>query len=87
MKRIIRQLEPRLMENQVIRRTHVNLVDMLEARKYGRKAKRFRNFDELREYTHATGKYFPINKAKEGGLLKYLLRNMQGLVATSREGK
>jgi len=59
---------------QFIKRTHVNLVDLLS----GADIRVFRNREELVEYTRATERYFPKKEAKErgGGLLRCMLREM-----------
>jgi len=54
--------------------THTNLVDMIDCKIRGTKARGFRTQAELAEYTKATGKYILRDRAKVGGLLEYLLR-------------
>lgn len=36
----------------------------------------FETEEELSDYTIATKKFFPLDEAKEGGVLKYLLRHI-----------
>ncbi|KAJ2925078.1 hypothetical protein H1R20_g12029, partial [Candolleomyces eurysporus] len=59
---------------KIVKGTHVNLVDLTEGRKHGRKIKTFKTIAKLKKYTWETKKIFPKDDAKAGGLLKYLLR-------------
>jgi hypothetical protein len=61
---------------QIIKATHVNLVDLVETRHTGRAVDVFDTLEELRHYTMSTAKYFPKESAKAGGVLKFLLRNI-----------
>ncbi|KAK7686019.1 hypothetical protein QCA50_010830 [Cerrena zonata] len=57
---------------------HVNLVDLVDARRRGRRGdvKVYETVQQLRKYTRKTGKYFPRQVAKAGGVLRGLLRRM-----------
>ncbi|KAH8155789.1 uncharacterized protein LAJ45_00801 [Morchella importuna] len=70
---------------KAVRRTHVNLVDLIDhdVRNGGGQVKKFKTLRQLREYTHETEKYFPKNPAKAGGILKALLRDMNAPVDDS----
>ena len=59
---------------QAIERTHVNLVDLVEARGVAGRVRIFPSRKTLAAYTNATGKIFPRKHAKAGGLLRELLR-------------
>ncbi|KIL67993.1 hypothetical protein M378DRAFT_159246 [Amanita muscaria Koide BX008] len=61
---------------KIIKSTHVNLVDFIDTRTTGRPIKKFRTAQGLRDYTNETEKYFPLESAKESGVLKYLLRQI-----------
>lgn len=61
---------------QAIARTHVNLIDLVDARGKEGRVKRFRSQAELSVYTHTTDKFFPKEDAKAGGLLRKLLRQI-----------
>ncbi|KAL2827981.1 hypothetical protein BDW59DRAFT_159939 [Aspergillus cavernicola] len=56
--------------------THVNLVDLLESVRNGSPVETFSTLEELRKYTVNEGRYFPKEEAYEGGLLRYLLREI-----------
>ncbi|KAI0089526.1 hypothetical protein BDY19DRAFT_108811 [Irpex rosettiformis] len=59
---------------RLFRCTHVNLVDLVDTRGTGRRVPTYETVDELADYTKKTGKFFPREHAKAGGLLKFLLR-------------
>ena len=61
---------------QVVLSTHVNLVDLLDTHRTGQRVKIFDTEEELSEYTCETKKFFPLDSAKQGGVLKYLLRHI-----------
>jgi hypothetical protein len=58
---------------QVLNRTWVNLVHLIECRANGTVAFRHPSQNALRIYTKETGKIFPKKAAKENGFLKALL--------------
>lgn len=60
----------------MIRKTHVNLVDLIDLKSNGGVVMVFGSLKMMRDYTRETKKYFPKNPAKEGGILKALLRGM-----------
>ncbi|KAK2459465.1 hypothetical protein APHAL10511_008525 [Amanita phalloides] len=60
----------------IVRLTHVNLVDFIDIRLTGKPIKIFETEKELREYTKDEGKYYPKESAKESGVLRYLLRKI-----------
>ncbi|EUC55553.1 hypothetical protein RSOL_120700 [Rhizoctonia solani AG-3 Rhs1AP] len=55
---------------------HTNLCDMIENHSRGEPVQRFKTKEELKEYTIKTGKFFPLEHAEAGGLLKFLLRHI-----------
>lgn len=63
---------------QTLANVHVNLVDLVDARRRGRRGdvKVYETVQQLRKYTRKTGKYFPRQVAKAGGVLRGLLRRM-----------
>ncbi|KAI0089525.1 hypothetical protein BDY19DRAFT_108732 [Irpex rosettiformis] len=61
---------------KLFRRTHVNIVDLVDTRGTGRRVPTYPTVDLLADYTKETGKFFPREHAKAGGLLKYLLREI-----------
>ncbi|KAL3462795.1 hypothetical protein BJX64DRAFT_288006 [Aspergillus heterothallicus] len=81
--RICRCLEIAPIPNQLtgareaVSRTHVNLVDLLQCVRTGNRVQTFRNLEELQSYTISTRRYFPKEEAYEGGLLRYLLREIE----------
>ena len=58
--------------------THVNLCDLLDTARQGTRVHVFASEKELRVYTKETRRIFPREEAYEGGLLKYLLREISG---------
>lgn len=56
---------------------HVNLVDVVEAGRNASTVKRFGSVAALSEYTLRNGKVFPKGRAKAGGVLRYLLREIE----------
>ncbi|KJA22723.1 hypothetical protein HYPSUDRAFT_138949 [Hypholoma sublateritium FD-334 SS-4] len=61
---------------KAVQRTHVNLVDLVDAFGTNRPIKVFRTERQLSEYTIKTGKYFPRDEIEAGDLLKFLLRHI-----------
>ncbi|KAI1804819.1 hypothetical protein F4811DRAFT_518545 [Daldinia bambusicola] len=57
---------------------HVNLVDLVDCQRAGKRVRIFANLEELQGYTRETEKYFPKNEAKSRGPLRHLLRNILG---------
>ncbi|RMZ89912.1 hypothetical protein DV736_g2849, partial [Chaetothyriales sp. CBS 134916] len=60
----------------VVRRTHVNLVDLVDYSRTGEAVQVFPTVAALRDYTKETKKFFPKEDAKSGGLLRFLLREI-----------
>jgi len=58
-----------------LKNTHVNLVDLMNARRTGEKIKKFDSYNQLRKYTKETGKVYPKKDAK-GDVVKVLLRRI-----------
>ncbi|KAF8951643.1 hypothetical protein BDZ97DRAFT_1931980 [Flammula alnicola] len=59
---------------RMVMSTHVNLVDLVDGFKSQQPVQTFSSAKELSEYTIENGKYFPMEDAYAGNLLKYLLR-------------
>ncbi|KAG7293000.1 hypothetical protein NEMBOFW57_003045 [Staphylotrichum longicolle] len=59
-----------------LRTVHVNIHDLLDAVKQGRRPQRFRNAAELAAYTVNNGKIYPKKHAKEMGPVKALMRRI-----------
>jgi hypothetical protein len=57
--------------------THVNLSDLLDSVRTGSPVKIFATHSDLANYTRSQGRYFPKEDAYAGGLLKYLLREIE----------
>lgn len=61
---------------KALARVHVNLYDLIDARRLGKRVKVFRSLPEMRNYTLQTGRIFPKDRAKAGGVLRALLREI-----------
>lgn len=61
---------------QAVVQTHVNLIDLLQSIRTGSPVETFSTLEDLRAYTIESGKYFPKEEAYEGGLLRFLLREI-----------
>ena len=53
---------------------HVNLVDLVQG--FRENIQIFKSEEELSKYTHETEKFFPKERAKEGGVLRALRRHI-----------
>ncbi len=62
--------------HQALRPVHVNIHDLLDAVKQGQVPRRFRNQQELANYTVQNGKIYPKKHVKEMGPVKALLRHI-----------
>ena len=56
--------------------THVNLSDLLDSVRTESTVRIFASHADLAIYTRREGRYFPKEDAYAGGLLKYLLREI-----------
>jgi hypothetical protein len=56
--------------------THVNIVDLIDCHRTKQNVDTFDNVVDLSEYTVDTGKFFPKEHAKAGGVLQRLLREI-----------
>lgn len=61
---------------QALRRVHVNLLDLIDARRAQQMPRLFPSEAKLAEYTRNHKRYFPLNEAKKDGLKKILLKNI-----------
>lgn len=61
---------------KALSKVHVNLVDIVDSRRTGKKVKFFASPKALRKYTIETEKIFPKSAAKKDGFLKALLRGI-----------
>jgi hypothetical protein len=59
-----------------MKKTHVNIVDLVDHRGTGEDIEIFPNVKALRKYCRKTGKIFPRNHATRENLLSYLLRQI-----------
>jgi hypothetical protein len=59
-----------------VKRTHVNIVDLLDTSNTGQRVRVFDSVQKLSDYTKKTAKYFPKENAYAGGVLKFLLREI-----------
>ncbi|CAD0089739.1 unnamed protein product [Aureobasidium vineae] len=60
---------------KVLKKTHVNLVDLMNAHRTGKKVGKFDTYKQLRTYTLESGKIYPKKYAK-GDVVKVLLRQI-----------
>lgn len=61
---------------QKIKGIHVNLVDLVEQGRTGKRVQLFPNLEGLCKYTMDTGKFFPKENAYAGGILKFFFREI-----------
>lgn len=61
---------------QKFKRTHVNIVDLVDAYGTTDSVDMFETVKALAKYSKKTKKIFPLDEAKDGGLLKFLLRKI-----------
>lgn len=59
--------------DQTLKHTHVNLIDLVDARRRNVKPRIFSSRNELATYIRETGKIFPKGRAKANPLLKQFL--------------
>jgi hypothetical protein len=64
------------MDAQRVRQTHVNLIDLVDTPRTGNEVRVFGSLKKLQDYTIANKKYFPKEDAYAGGLLRFLLREI-----------
>ena len=62
--------------HQSLAKVHVNIIDLVDARRTGKPVKRFQSVAALRNYTWENDKIFPKAAAKADGFLKALLRHI-----------
>jgi len=60
----------------MVKRAHVNIVDLVDTPNTGQRVKVFDSVQQLSAYTKDSGKYFPKENAYAGGVLKFLLREI-----------
>ncbi|KAF8336078.1 hypothetical protein F5887DRAFT_1250067, partial [Amanita rubescens] len=62
---------------KIMKSTHVNLVDFIDIRSTpGGQIRKFNTREELKRYTNKRKKYYPLDAAKESGVLASLLRQI-----------
>lgn len=50
---------------QILRHIHVNLTDLVDARRDDtKKVGKFKTYNELKDYTHKTEKFYPLGEAR-----------------------
>ena len=54
----------------------MNIYDLIDAKENGTRVRRFANRQQLASYSVNNNKIFPKGKAKEGGPVKLLLREL-----------
>lgn len=60
---------------QALSKVHINLVDLMDARRQGRHPRLFESYDALTEWTLAEkGRMFPRKVAKKDGFVRVLLK-------------
>ncbi|EIN09339.1 hypothetical protein PUNSTDRAFT_35133, partial [Punctularia strigosozonata HHB-11173 SS5] len=59
---------------RLVRRSHVNIYNLVDNRLLGKPLKRFDSVEDLASYCAGQDKYFPASHLKAGGLLRSLLR-------------
>jgi hypothetical protein len=62
--------------SQAVLDTHINSSDLLDSVRTGSPVRIFATHADLVNYTRSQGRYFPKEDAYAGGLLKYLLREI-----------
>ncbi|KAF3063761.1 hypothetical protein GL218_02484 [Daldinia childiae] len=55
---------------------HVNLVDLVDCQRTGKRIRIFPSLEALQQYTKSREKFFPRDEAKAQGPLRYLLREI-----------
>ncbi|KAF8989154.1 hypothetical protein BDQ17DRAFT_1176355, partial [Cyathus striatus] len=58
-----------------VKRTHVNLIDLVDTKRTGKPVEVFQT-EALREYTKKTRKFMPREDALAGGILRFLRRKI-----------
>ncbi|OAX40311.1 hypothetical protein K503DRAFT_781515 [Rhizopogon vinicolor AM-OR11-026] len=61
---------------KAVKKTHVNIVDLIDTKTTGELVTVFVSELKLSEYTKQTGKFFPRDNVYAGSLLRYLLRRI-----------
>ncbi|KAH7334204.1 hypothetical protein B0J17DRAFT_720624 [Rhizoctonia solani] len=61
---------------ELVKSVYVNICDLVDSPVLNIKVRHFSSEEELSEYTKCTGKYFPLEDAYAGGLLRFLLRKI-----------
>ena len=65
-----------LSTTQALKNVHVNVVDLIDSRRKGKKVKVWPSYAALQDYTFHHKKFFPKHIAKEDGPLRCLLREI-----------
>lgn len=60
----------------MVRATHVNILDLVDTPNTGEPVMVFSSLEALKAYTISKGKFFPLENAYAGGVLRYLLREI-----------
>lgn len=61
---------------KMVKATHVNLVDLVHVPNSNKRIMLFSSEEALSHYTRENGKFFPLESAHAGSLLKHLLRQI-----------
>ena len=62
--------------NQALHSVYVNIYDLIDAKASGTRVRTFSNRQQLATYSIKNNKIYPKRKAKEGGPVKLLLREI-----------
>ncbi|TFK97055.1 hypothetical protein BDV98DRAFT_554505 [Pterulicium gracile] len=67
----------------VLKEVNVNIVDLVDARRTGKRVNRFPSREALRKYSRKHKKIFSLQRAKDNGILTVLLIDMFGHSSSS----
>lgn len=65
----------------------MNILDLVDAANISQPVKVFNSLEDLRAYTREHGKFFPLENAYSGGVLKFLLRPILNPYEGASRGK
>ncbi|KAF5318536.1 hypothetical protein D9619_011053 [Psilocybe cf. subviscida] len=82
------EIPPNVTEcRELISRTHVNLVDLVDAAQNNGRVRVFPTVQDLSDYTKEKGKIFPRHNIHAGDFLQYLLRHIANPSQDDRRGE
>ncbi|CEL57026.1 hypothetical protein RSOLAG1IB_08279 [Rhizoctonia solani AG-1 IB] len=62
---------------EIVKSSYINICDLVDSPVLNTKVIHFNSEEELSAYTKRTGKFFPLEDAHAGGLLRFLLRKIR----------